>query len=808
MATKDVQNADGDSGLTQEQIDYLTIMNDVPVARLNADMYAAEDIDGATEGLTGSGNLNYLVLQSSQTNEARQVNDPFATDTDGSDLGGVSGAGAGGIAALAGSDGGDLLSRAVDGDGSMGDLDAGPVMFDGQGTDAGGIGGGGGGGIAPISALSYNSATSNTLNQLYEGDEFNEVNNPPGGPGTPGGPGRPGDPGGNGSGNNGNDGNSGNDGRDGGPGPAGPPGPGPEDLPGPDGDDVDLTLDLDTGILDSDYDINLDLIEEILGDLDIDIDGVINDILNGGILGGSGLGIDLDHLGNGLLDLDSDNLIGTTVTELENLTNQLVDMLPDEITGLLTNPLGSVADLLGFNADGDTDLVVNLVPNLPVDIAMLDTLGLHVPLDPVEEILGDIDINIDTVLADLLNGNILEDTDLLLTAFHNQNDILTLASDDVLAPALDLLDGVTGGMLDSVLNGPGDGDTDLSVGILSDLGFFGGGTSDIHVPLDAVETLIGDIDIDIDNLLSLETILDADGLTNGDLPGLESTIDVATDILPGFETDIALDDLSGSVEDLLGGLEGLAGDVDVADTLAALQENLQDGLAMDGALLDDFLTDVADAPGGDIFTDITGDVVAQAGDDIGDAVEALFGDSGDIAAPLEDILGDIGGGGGEEPGDEDLTLDTGFSVLGIDMDDVDLDVPLDPVEALVGDIDVDIDAAAIIEEAAEGDILDAVGAALAVEADIDLVEDITDLESIGLFADIGDADEHDDEGLDWPEASITDVVDDVTGGLLSGGGEILDLPDPVGVLTDGLGGVIDDTPLSTGGGGLLGGLFG
>lgn len=176
------KNNDSDSGgadnsaLTQEQIDYLAILQDVPVARLNADMYAADDLDGGTEGLSGSGNLNYLVLQSQQTNDARQVNDPFNPDNNGAGLDGIGSLG-GGVPGAAGGagGGGDALGRAVDADGSMGDLDSGPAGFDGQNADAGGIGGGTGSGIAPISALSFNSATSNVLNQRYEGDEFGDT---------------------------------------------------------------------------------------------------------------------------------------------------------------------------------------------------------------------------------------------------------------------------------------------------------------------------------------------------------------------------------------------------------------------------------------------------------------------------------------------------------------------------------------------------------------------------------------------------------------------------------------------------------
>jgi hypothetical protein len=343
-------------------------------------------------------------------------------------------------------------------------------------------------------------------------------------------------------------------------------------------------------------------------------------------------------------------------------------------------------------------------------------------------------------------------------------------------------------MLDSILNGPGDGDTDLSVGILSDMGFFGGGVSDIHVPLDAMETLLGDIDIDIDNLLSLDTILDADGLTNGDLPGLESAIDVATDILPSFDADISLEDLGGSVADVLDGLDGMAGALDVEDALSALADNIADGLADDGGLLNDFLSDVTGAPQGDIPVDILGDLIADGGAQIGDAVEGL-----------------LSGGGGE--GDEDLTIDTGFSVMGIEIDDIDVDVPLDAVEAVIGDIDIDIDAAAIIGALGGGD-----GAAAGAAADIDLLDPLLGEGGIDLFGDIGGGADYEDEGLDWPEASITDGIADLASGagLLGGAGEILDLPDPVGVVTEGLGSLIDDTPLSTGGGGggLFGGLFG
>ena len=49
------------------------IEGDPGAVKLDADFYHVDDIHGVTEGLTGSGNLNYLVLQARQTDEARAL---------------------------------------------------------------------------------------------------------------------------------------------------------------------------------------------------------------------------------------------------------------------------------------------------------------------------------------------------------------------------------------------------------------------------------------------------------------------------------------------------------------------------------------------------------------------------------------------------------------------------------------------------------------------------------------------------------------------------------------------------------------
>lgn len=50
--------------------DYFLTVPAATVSKLDADHYIAEDLHGATESLFGSGNMNFLLLQAGQTNEA------------------------------------------------------------------------------------------------------------------------------------------------------------------------------------------------------------------------------------------------------------------------------------------------------------------------------------------------------------------------------------------------------------------------------------------------------------------------------------------------------------------------------------------------------------------------------------------------------------------------------------------------------------------------------------------------------------------------------------------------------------------
>ncbi|MEQ8694638.1 MAG: hypothetical protein RIC85_04875, partial [Gammaproteobacteria bacterium] len=57
--------------------------------------------------------------------------------------------------------------------------------------------------------------------------------------------------------------------------------------------------------------------------------------------------------------------------------------------------------------------------------------------------------------------------------------------------------------------------------------------------------------------------------------------------------------------------------------------------------------------------------------------------------------------------DTDLVVDGDVDLAGTDVADVDADVPLDPVEAVVGDVDLDLDAGADLLNAGGADLLNA-----------------------------------------------------------------------------------------------------
>lgn len=71
-----------DESATQQQPDISDISAVLPAGRLDADQYSADDLDGATESIFGSGNMAYASLQASQTDLALTLGDAINLDPD------------------------------------------------------------------------------------------------------------------------------------------------------------------------------------------------------------------------------------------------------------------------------------------------------------------------------------------------------------------------------------------------------------------------------------------------------------------------------------------------------------------------------------------------------------------------------------------------------------------------------------------------------------------------------------------------------------------------------------------------------
>ena len=67
----------GSSQTMETSMDQFSSFLYAPVRKLDADEYTANDLDGVTESATGSGNLNFLMMQAGQTNEAMRNVNPF-----------------------------------------------------------------------------------------------------------------------------------------------------------------------------------------------------------------------------------------------------------------------------------------------------------------------------------------------------------------------------------------------------------------------------------------------------------------------------------------------------------------------------------------------------------------------------------------------------------------------------------------------------------------------------------------------------------------------------------------------------------
>lgn len=415
--------------------------------------------------------------------------------------------------------------------------------------------------------------------------------------------------------------------------------------PPPAGSDTDLVVDLgiaDLPLLNDTLHVGLDLVESIVGDIDINL-GI------DGVLQGSDTTVSLDGilLGGTLPELTVS--LPVTVEEILHdpfgSMTQVVMGLPETLQTLTQ---GLTGDLLAPPSSGDTDILANLgIADVPV---LGDTM--HVGVDVVEHIVGDIDVNLgvdgvlqgsDTTVSfdGVLLGGALPDIGVTIPTtveaiLHDPaaelHEVISTLPDTVANIVQDLTGGLgdsgqIGEVIDTVTDGVGDipviGDVlgGVSGGILpppadgcdSDLTVSLGMIDDVHIPLDVVEAITGDLDIDVTAALEMLGDPSALGGTLSDL------ISIGGDSHVGETLGTATDGLLGG---LTGGDSGAWPSTPVSD----LGDTLIDSVLGGGS-------------GGD------GGVLAPVGSIVeGIGLLDLGGGHGDSGGGLLGGLGGLGGG--------------------------------------------------------------------------------------------------------------------------------------------------------------------
>lgn len=552
----------------------------LPRHKLDADQYMAEDLHGVTESLFGSGNLNYFVLQSGISGSLLPDATDFtpAGDTHINDLSltdiytgnfGLEGHGLQGMS-------GDLPSLGRDTSAVLGDAGQGGFQNSGQT------------GSLNTAAL-FESSLSDVSRYSDSGGSFISGNDGADGVTTTT----------TNSGNNGRDGTNGGDGQDGTDGNSGNnccscDGP-IINIEGPIvdidfGDVTQNTYDFISTTLDQTLnfiqDIQIfDIVNTVL-DITYNLTAEITNILDGAVDLSTLLTINLDAVVGEITDVE---LTIETLNDLTTGVSKTVDLtdLTDTVDTLINlgdfNPLSIHTFIDVLNADDmpSQDSDVSILANLDVLGADLPDITQDINLDPVEMVVGDIDLDIDIVQdIDPLNTSGGQDTDLALDSniIDGMPDVnLVIDPVEDIVGDIDISGDLNIDLLqnDAVENDTGDTDITLQTDI--DLVDDTLADSVTDIELDAVEDVIGDVDLDL--------------TTAADLLG-----DTADPLVDGYDGGSGNDTLLSAAGDLL------------EDTVDAILPDVNDE-ANDTDLLLDAGADVTNDLGIDNMTDVTLDTV-------------------------------------------------------------------------------------------------------------------------------------------------------------------------------------------------------
>ncbi len=631
-----INNSQDSLPLTQENASMqnspepLNAFMSAPVRKLHADEYIASDLDGVTDSSTGSGNLNFLMMQAGQTDAAISTHNPYSSTGTGSDA----------ISAL---------SATARGQGNAGKAFA--NTYQGGNDSDNSLGSNNGFTPSELTQSTRNAGESSAINNTSSTSNYSTETIPSPAPtptsSTPS------------SSQNGTNGTNGANGADG--------------TNGNGGGNVTNITNITNNNTTNNYtenttnnETNVSVVEgditnitedvaDILTTITNNVFETINNVINEGNLPlpSGPIGLTLDATLDQLTNLNLDLINGGNVL---NALNETIDLSPilDPLSGITGNllsdtSLGVILDPFNYDSSADDhDLAVGT--NLDVLGIGIPDIALDIPLDAVEFLLGDVDINLD-LANDLLGPDILQnapgDTDVLLgggAPLEVLAPVSAVTSSVVnvvenVAGDIDLAGNIGLGLLGT--NDTGGTDTDLTIPLDLDLLETDLLNENISINLDLVEQIIGDVDID----LSLATNLlgqTADGLIDG--------------FAGGSDTANPLSDLRDGVSDLVSDILPLqeSDDTDVGIDLAA------------GALDSGLITAPTDLVL-DPVEDLVGDIDVQSSIGLG-----ILGTSDTTGA------------------DTDLVIPLNLDIAGFDLVTQTLSVPLDPLEAIIGDIDLDL----------------------------------------------------------------------------------------------------------------------
>ena len=483
------------------------------------------------------------------------------------------------------------------------------------------------------------------------------------------------------------------------------------------GVDLQNTLDLDTTINFSgdipSFDISLQVLDispitidsssltdnPLVDEIVTSVDDTVENVVDG--LGLSPIVTTAENVVNELLedtstviDIAGDNLqpaVDGLQEDLSAAVEQLDTVVGDEVGGIVAEPLSelneaaedaesvlnSAQGLVEDISDITDGLIENVLPHGGEDSDVIidggvELGGLELPLqeevglDPVETIVGDVDVTLEPVVSDQ------QPSDIDLTA---DLELIDMNSDTIINPE-------AGGI--------------ISEGLEETLQNLPGTANALEDELATAGEAIGDA------LLGDEGLID---LSNDGQPtGNDSDIVANVDLGLGESAEVNL------LEDVdINPVEAVLGDVDINADVIADTENLSEldvqvelgDLAISTAeITDAVLEDEVLEPAVDYVLDgvgeTAGDVLAGASDTIehvlspvqdvlGDALDGVDTVADGITNPLVDGLNSLLDQGNS--GDEDLSVDVGVTAGDGTLDVVE-DISLDPVESLVGDIDV------------------------------------------------------------------------------------------------------------------------